>query len=125
MALTGAELKALAAEMRTKDATEDAVAIKAGYVNDKTGKPKLAQFRVALNEALGLSFAKPAKRSGRAGKPLSYSVTIGKAGSIMLAGGYSRLIGAEPGGSLVIAQEGNSLVLKPAVAAPSGQVTPF
>lgn len=128
MALTGTELKTLAAEMRAQDATEDAVAIAAGYVNEKTSKPRLAQFRAALNEALGLSFAKPAKtRGSRAGKPLSYAVTIGKTGSVMLAGGYSRLIGAEPGGSLVIDHQGDSLVLKvaPAAAAAAAERAPF
>lgn len=124
--LTGDELKAKAAEMRAADATEDAVAVECGYVN-AAGKPKLAAFRAALNEALGLSFAKPVKpRKARAGKPLSYRVTAGKTGSIMLAAGYGARIGVGPGDAVTIAEKDGGLFVTtaPADAAPV-VVTPF
>lgn len=110
MPLTGNELKAKLAELGQVD--EATAALACGYVT-KNGKASLGSFRQAQLEAHGLALSKP-KAAGRKGRALSFTVTTSAKGNIVLSGGYSALIGIEPGGSVQITQQGNSLVLTPA-----------
>jgi 5-formyltetrahydrofolate cyclo-ligase len=118
--LTGDALKARVAELKATDATADQVATACGYVSTN-GKPALSRFNAALMEAHGLALPKARKATKGRGKPLSYSVTVGKSGSIMLAGGYSAQLGLKPGDVLTVAVEGQTLQLTPAGA----PATPF
>lgn len=106
-ALTGDALKAKLAELG--QAPENVAAIECGYVS-KAGKASLAAFRQAQLEAHGLALSKSAG-SARKGKRLSFVVTTGKTGNIVMAGGYAALLGVEPGGQVAIKHDGNSLVL--------------
>jgi hypothetical protein len=117
MPLTGEELKARVAELQP--ASESDIAIACGYVSE-AGKARLSAFKDALLEAHGLALSKP-KGNGRKGKPLSFVVTAGKTGNVVLAGGYSALLGIEPGEQVQIAHNGNQLILTKAgaVAAPA------
>jgi hypothetical protein len=112
-ALTGDALKTRVAELSPM--AESDIAIACGYVS-AAGKAKLSAFKDALLAAHGLSL-KPAKPAGRKGKPLSFQVTAGKTGNIVLAGGYAALLGIEPGGTVQIAHQGNALILTAAVTA--------
>jgi hypothetical protein len=123
-ALTGDALKAKFAELRAQDATEDQAAIACGYVNAE-GKPQVRRFKDALQEAHGLALPKAKRAGGGKGKPLSFNVTVGKTGSIMLAAGYGAKLGLKPGDVVSIAHQGDSLQLKAAAAATAGHVAPF
>lgn len=112
--LTGNDLKAKVLELGQLPEADAAIAC--GYVTAE-GKAQVAAFKNALLEAHGLAFAKPSRGGGSKGKPLSFSVTAGKTGNIVLAGGYGALIGIEPGGKVAIAHQGNSLVITAAVDA--------
>lgn len=112
MLLTGEDLKARVAELQP--ASESDIAIACGYVSD-AGKARLSAFKDALLEAHGLALSKP-KAAGRKGKPLSFVVTAGKTGNVVLAGGYSALLGIEPGGQVQIAHSGDQLILTKAGA---------
>lgn len=123
--LIGDELKAKVAELGPM--AESDVAIACGYVS-AAGKAKLSAFKDALLAAHGLSL-KPAKATGsRKGKPLSFQVTTGsKNGNIVLAGGYSALLGVEHGGQVAIRHQGDALILTAAnsiTAAPVVDATP-
>ena len=118
--LTGDALKAKVAELGPM--AESDIAIACGYVS-AAGKAKLSAFKDALLAAHGLSL-KPAKATGsRKGKPLSFAVTTGsKNGNIVLAGGYSALLGIEHGGQVTIRHQGNALILTAASAAADAPV---
>ena len=105
--LTGDELKAKVAELGPM--AESDIAIACGYVS-AAGKAKLSAFKDALLAAHGLNL-KPAKAAGRKGKALSFQVTTGKTGNIVMAGGYSALLGIEPGGQVAIRHQGDALIL--------------
>jgi hypothetical protein len=105
--LTGDELKAKVAELGPM--AESDIAIACGYVS-AAGKAKLSAFKDALLAAHGLSL-KPAKAAGRKGKALSFTVTTGKTGNIVMAGGYSALLGIAPGGQVQIRHQGDALIL--------------
>lgn len=89
-----------------KPASEATIAIDCGYVSEN-GKARLAAFKSALLDAHGLGLA-PAKGKGR---PLSFQVTVGSKGQIVLGGGYGELIGTEPGEQVQIAHRGDELVI--------------
>jgi len=108
MVLTGEDLKARVAELQP--ASESDIAIACGYVSE-AGKARLSAFKDALLEAHGLALSKPKGAGGRKGKPLSFVVTTGKTGNVVLAGGYSALLGIEPGEQVQIAHQGNQLIL--------------
>jgi len=97
-----------------KPASEASIAIECGYVSEN-GKARLAAFKSALLDAHGLGLT-PAKGKGR---PLSFVVTVGTKGQIVLGGGYSELIGVAPGQAVEITHCGNQLVLTPAGVAAS------
>ena len=118
-ALTGDALKAKVAELGPQP--ESDIAIARGYIT-ANGKAKLSAFKDALLAAHGLSL-KPAKTGGRKGKPLSFTVTTGKTGNIVMAGGYAALMGIEPGGTVQITHVGNQLILT-AADAPAAQPVP-
>jgi hypothetical protein len=122
--LTGDELKAKVAELGPM--AESDIAIACGYVS-AAGKAKLSAFKDALLAAHGLSL-KPAKAAGRKGKALSFTVTTGKTGNIVMAGGYSALLGIAPGGQVQIRHQGDALILtaadSTATAAPVVDATP-
>ncbi len=118
-ALTGDALKAKVAELGPQP--ESDIAIACGYIT-ANGKAKLSAFKDALLAAHGLSL-KPAKTGGRKGKPLSFTVTTGKTGNIVMAGGYAALMGIEPGGTVQITHVGNQLILT-AADAPAAQPVP-
>ena len=105
--LTGEELKAKLAAMG--QVPEGVAAIECGYVT-KAGKAALAAFRQAQLQAHGLAITAP-KTSGRKGKPLSFVVTTSAKGNVVLAGGYTALIGIEPGEQVAITHQGNQLIL--------------
>ena len=112
--LTGDALKARVAEFGP--AAESEIAIACGYTTP-AGKAKLGAFKDALLEAHGLRL-KPAKiTTGRKGKPLAFTVTTGKTGNIVMAGGYAALIGVKPGEQVQIAHQGNALILTAATPA--------
>lgn len=108
MQLTGDDLKAKLFELGQTD--ETAAAIACGYVT-KAGKASLAGFRQARLEAHGLALGAPKATGSRKGKPLSYTVTTGKTGNIVMAGGYSALLGIAPGGQVHIRHQGDALIL--------------
>lgn len=108
MPLTGDELKAKLAELGQVD--EAAAALACGYVT-KNGKASLASFRQAQLEAHGLALSKPKGAGGRKGRALSFNVTTSAKGNIVLSGGYSSLIGIEPGEQVQIAHQGDALIL--------------
>lgn len=108
MPLTGDELKAKLAELGQVD--EATAALACGYVT-KNGKASLAGFRQAQLEAHGLALSKPKGAGGRKGRALSFTVTTSAKGNIVLSGGYSALIGVEPGEQVQVAHDGNTLVL--------------
>jgi hypothetical protein len=112
--LTGDELKAKVAELGPM--AESEIAIACGYVA-ASGKAKLSAFKDALLAAHGLSL-KPAKAAGRKGKALSFQVTTGKTGNIVMAGGYSALLGIAPGGQVQIRHQGDALILTAADSTP-------
>jgi hypothetical protein len=120
--LTGDELKAKVAELGPM--AESDIAIACGYVS-AAGKAKLSAFKDALLAAHGLSL-KPAKTAGRKGKALSFTVTTGKTGNIVMAGGYSALLGIQPGSQVAIRHQGDALILTAAdsTAAPVVDATP-
>jgi hypothetical protein len=120
--LTGDELKAKVAELGPM--AESDIAIACGYVS-AAGKAKLSAFKDALLAAHGLSL-KPAKAAGRKGKALSFTVTTGKTGNIVMAGGYSALLGIQPGSQVAIRHQGDALILTAAdsTAAPVVDATP-
>jgi hypothetical protein len=120
--LTGAPLKARVAEMKAEHATEQAVAIACGYVR-LDGKANVGALKDALLEAHGLAIASP-KASGGRGRSLGFRVTAGTKGQIVLSGGYSELIGVEPGGEVVIAHQGDTLVLSRPGAVPAACPAP-
>lgn len=109
--LTGEQLKTRAAELNAALTPEGDAAIACGYVTAE-GKPQVSKFNRALMEAHGLALPKQRKAgaAGR-GKPLSFSVTTGKTGAIVLAGGYGALIGSEPGGKVSVEHDGDRLIL--------------
>ena len=109
--LTGDALKARLAELGQTD--EGTAAIACGYVS-KTGKASLAAFRQARLEAHGLALGAPKASGSRKGKPLSFQVTTGKNGNIVMAGGYSALLNIAPGGQVVIRHQGDALILSAA-----------
>lgn len=117
--LTGDALKARLAELGQTD--EGAAAIACGYVS-KTGKASLAAFRQARLEAHGLALGAPRATGSRKGKPLSFTVTTGKTGNIVMAGGYSALLGIAPGGQVQIRHQGDALILTAADSAPAAPV---
>jgi hypothetical protein len=120
--LTGDALKARLAELGQTD--EGTAAIACGYVS-KTGKASLAAFRQARLEAHGLALGAPKATGSRKGKPLSFTVTTGKTGNIVMAGGYSALLGIEPGGTVQITHQGDALILTAAgVPAPAATAEP-
>jgi hypothetical protein len=120
-ALTGDALKARVAELGPM--AESDIAIACGYVS-ANGKAKLSAFKDALLAAHGLSL-KPAKTTGRRGKALSFQVTTGKTGNIVMAGGYSALLGIEHGGTVQITHQGDALILTAAgVPAPAATAEP-
>lgn len=52
-------------------------------------------------------------------RPLSFRVTLGALGQALIGGGYTHLIGAQPGGQLVITAQGEALILtRPGVPVP-------
>lgn len=106
--LTGEALKARVAELKAQHAPESEVAIACGYTRSD-GKANVAALNAALLEAHGLSIAPP--KTGRAGRSLGFRVTAGTKGQIVLSGGYSELIGVEPGGEVLISHQGETLVL--------------
>ena len=106
--LTGDALKARLAELGQTD--EGTAAIACGYVS-KTGKASLAAFRQARLEAHGLALGAPKATGSRKGKPLSFQVTTGKNGNIVMAGGYSALLNIAPGGQVAIRHQGDALIL--------------
>ena len=108
--LTGEQLKTRAAELNAALTPEGDAAIACGYVTAE-GKPQVSRFNRALMEAHGLALPKQRKASAGRGKPLSFSVTTGKTGAIVLAGGYGALIGSEPGGKVSVEHDGNRLIL--------------
>jgi len=111
--LTGDALKARLAELGQTD--EGTAAIACGYVS-KTGKARLSSFRQACLEAHRLALGAPKASGSRKGKPLSFQVTTGKTGNSVMAGGYSALMGIEPGGAVQITHVGNQLILTAADA---------
>lgn len=118
--LTGDALKARLAELGQAD--EGSAAIACGYVS-KTGKASLAAFRQARLEAHGLALGAPRATGSRKGKPLSFQVTTGsKNGNIVMAGGYSALLGIEPGGQVQIRHQGDALILTAADTTPAAPV---
>jgi len=120
-ALTGDALKAKVAELGPQP--ESDIAIACGYIT-ANGKAKLSAFKDALLAAHGLSL-KPAKAGGRKGKKLSFTVMTGKTGNIVMAGGYSALLGIEPGGTVQITHQGDALILTAAgVPAPAATAEP-
>lgn len=108
MQLTGDDLKAKLSALGQTD--ENSAAIACGYVT-KAGKASLAAFRHARLEAHGLALGAPKATTGRKGKPLSFTVTTGKTGNIVMAGGYSALLGIAPGGQVAISHQGDALIL--------------
>lgn len=108
MQLTGDDLKAKLTALGQVD--ENSAAIACGYVT-KAGKASLAAFRQARLEAHGLALGAPKATTGRKGKPLSFTVTTGKTGNIVMAGGYSALLGIAPGGQVAISHQGDALIL--------------
>lgn len=118
MALTGEQLKAKLAELG--QVPESTAAIECGYAT-KAGKAAFAAFRQAQLEAHGLALSKP--KTGRKGKPLSFAITAGKAGSIMLASGYASLIGVGPGEQVQIAHHDHQLVITKAGVTPTPTAT--
>ena len=128
-ALTGDALKIRAAELTAALTPEGDAAIACGYVTPE-GKARVAAFNRALMEAHGLALPKKRGKGGSKGKPLSYSVTTGKTGAIVLAGGYGALIGSEPGGKVDVKHDGDRLILTvaapvAAAAAAGVELTPF
>lgn len=120
--LTGDALKARVAELG--QLPQDRAAIECGYATE-AGRPRIAAFKQALMEAHGLVFAKPSRSSGGSkGKPLSFKVTAGKTGNIVMAGGYARLIGVEPGGEVHISHQGSQLILTAATPTPTATPEP-
>lgn len=119
--LTGDALKARVADLG--QLPQDRAAIECGYATE-TGKPRIAAFKQALMDAHGLVFAKPSKGTGSKGKPLSFKVTAGKTGNIVMAGGYAKLIGVEPSGEVVISHQGSQLVLTAATPTPTATPEP-
>lgn len=118
--LTGAELKAKVAELG--QAPENELALACGYVN-AAGRANIAQFKAALLEAHEI--LKPAAKTPRRGRSLGFEVTAGPKGQAVLSGGYTRLIGIEPGDAIGIQHIGNSLVLTPAGVVPLLQTGPM
>lgn len=118
MPLTGDDLKAKLTELG--QVPENTAAIECGYVT-KAGKAAFAAFRQAQLEAHGLALTKP--KTGRKGKPLSFLVTAGKAGSVMLASGYAGLIGVGPGEQVQIAHHDHQLVITKAGVTPAATVS--
>jgi bifunctional DNA-binding transcriptional regulator/antitoxin component of YhaV-PrlF toxin-antitoxin module len=111
--LTGDALIARVDEL--KPASEASIAIECGYVSE-SGKARLAAFKSALLDAHGLGLA-PAKGTGK-GRPLSFVVTVGTKGQIVLGGGYSELIGVAPGEQVEIRLQDQALVIsKPGAVA--------
>lgn len=109
MQLTGDDLKAKLTALGQVD--ENSAAIACGYVT-KLGKASLAAFRQARLEAHGLALGAPRATGSRKGKPLSFQVTTGsKNGNIVMAGGYSALLGIAPGGQVAIRHQGDALIL--------------
>lgn len=108
MQLTGDDLKTKLSALGQVD--ENSAAIACGYVT-KLGKASLAAFRQARLEAHGLALGAPKATTGRKGKPLSFTVTTGKTGNIVMAGGYSALLGIAPGGQVAISHQGDALIL--------------
>lgn len=116
MPLTGDELKAKLAELGQTD--EATAAIACGYTT-KAGKASLGSFRQAQLAAHGLALSKPRGASGRKGRALSFAVTAGKTGSVMLAAGYAALIGVEAGDQVQIAHHDHQLVITKAGTTPT------
>lgn len=114
MQLTGDDLKTKLSALG--QVNENSAAIACGYVT-KLGKASLAAFRQARLEAHGLALGAPKATTGRKGKPLSFTVTTGKTGNIVMAGGYSALLGIAPGGQVHIRHQGDALILTAADSA--------
>jgi hypothetical protein len=125
MVLTGEDLKARVAELQP--ASESDIAIACGYVSE-AGKARLSAFKDALLDAHGLALGKAKGNGGRKGKPLSFLVTAGKTGNIVMAGGYGALIGVEPGEQVQISHQGGQLILSKAgvtaTATPAAEPAP-
>ena len=120
--LTGEALKARVAELKATHAPESEVAIACGYTR-LDGKANTNALKDALLEAHGLAIASP-KVSGGRGRSLGFRVTAGTKGQVVLSGGYSELIGVEPGGEVVITRQGETLVLSKPGAVPAACPAP-
>lgn len=104
--LVGAELKAKVIELG--QAPENELAIACGYIN-AAGRANIAQFKAALLEAHDI--LKPPAETPKRGRGLGFEVTAGTKGQAVLSGGYTKLIGIEPGQGIRIQHVGNALVL--------------
>lgn len=124
--LIGDELKAKVAELQP--APESEIAIACGYAT-KAGKARIAAFKDALLVAHGLGLKKAPRTGTGRGRELGYRVTATAKGAIILAAGYGQLIGVQPGAEVVIAREGDTLVLKASgvttLAEPSNSVVTY
>lgn len=76
----------------------------------------------ALLDAHGLGLGTP--KASRAGRSLGFRVKAGGKGQIVLSGGYSELIGVEPGEEVVVAHQGDTLVLSKPGAVPAACPAP-
>lgn len=95
----------------------DQIAIACGYVNAK-GKPAFTAFFEALNAAHGLTLP-PVTAKPKRGKPLSWAIKPTKAGALVVAAGYSNLLGITETDTVTIEHRGDELVLRKASEAPS------
>lgn len=119
--LTGEALKARVAELKASNTPENEVAIACGYTR-LDGKANVNGLKSALLDAHGLSLGTP--KAGRTGRSLGFRVTAGTKGQIVLSGGYGELIGVEPGQEVVIAHQGDTLVLSKPGAVPAACPAP-
>lgn len=109
--LTGEALKIRVAELKAAHTPENEVAIACGYAR-LDGKANV--------NGLGLGTPK----ASRAGRSLGFRVKAGGKGQIVLSGGYSELIGVEPGEEVVVAHQGDTLVLSKPGAVPAACPAP-
>jgi len=123
--LTGEALKARVDELKAAHAPESEVAIECGYTR-ADGKANVNALKNALLDAHGLNLGAP-KTSGKGGRGrgLGFRVTAGKTnGNVLLSSGYLELIGVAPGEEVLIAHQGETLVLSKPGAVPAACPAP-
>jgi hypothetical protein len=119
--LTGEALKIRVAELKATHTPENEVAIACGYTR-LDGKANVNGLRSAWLDAHGLGLGTP--KASRAGRSLGFRVKAGGKGQIVLSGGYSELIGVEPGEEVTISHQGDTLVLSKPGAVPAACPAP-